>query len=252
MIERIRNYYRTAVSDLRYQGIEVLLWRAAVKLASPFAKLDLQILFDLDLTRPLEPRAARVECSIERASESDLDSMLDMQMRLLQEVDPAQLSDAEELEYARYLRARAAGRESFARALRAGEICFVARIGGEIAHSNWIRFHDCAPVESRPVDLERGEVYTTDAFTADAWRGQGLHEAVLTHMLRYAQSRGCERAYTLTDFTKAGSRRGVRRVGWRRRGLILYVTPRALGRTWLLRLGGDLEPMFRHARKLMT
>jgi GNAT superfamily N-acetyltransferase len=252
VIERLRRYYQTAVADLRYQGLRVLLWRTVVKLCSPVVKLDLQILFELDLSRAVEARRARVDCTLERASEADIDEILDMQMRVLAAVDAAQLSDEDELEYAKYLRMRATAHEVFVKAMRAGEACFVARVGGDLAHSNWVRFHDSGPMDGRPVDLLPGEVYTTDAFTDDRWRGQGLHEAVLTHMLRHAQSLGCHRAYTLTDFTKAGSRRGVRRVGWSQRGLLLYVIPRGLGRTWLLRLAGDLEPMFRHARSLMT
>ena len=142
-------------------------------------------------------------------------------------------------------------RGHYATAMRAGEECYVARADGVIVHSNWIRFHDNAPLDGRPVDLKPGEVYTTDAHTAQERRGLGIHEAVLMHMLQVAQRRGCHRAYTITDLTKAGSRRGVKRVGWQRRGSILYVTPRGLQRTWLVRLGGDLEPMFDHARASM-
>ncbi len=252
MITRLRNYLRTAVSDLRYQGFEVFAWRVLVKLASPLAKLDLQILFEIDLTQPIEQRSARLECLIEPAAEGDLEEVLNLQVELPPIETLGELTDLQELQYAQTALARERGKWSFEQALRAGERCFVARVDGRIAHSNWIRFHDCGPVEGRPVDLTPGEVYTTDAFTGDAWRGQGLHEAVLTHMLRFAQQRGCHRAYTITDLFKAGSRRGVRRIGWQQRGLILYLTPRGLGRTWLLRVSGDLEPIFRHARGLVA
>ena len=250
MITRLRNYFRTAVADLRYQGLEVFLWRIVVKVCSPIAKLDLQILFEIDLKQPIEQRQARLDCVIEAAGETDLDEILDLQVQLPPPESLGEMTDSQELQYAQTARVRDRGKRSFEQALRAGERCFVARIGGRIAHSNWIRFHDCGPAEGRPVDLMPGEVYTTDAFTGDAWRGKGLHEAVLTHMLRFAQQRGCHRAYTITDLFKAGSRRGVRRVGWQQRGLILYLTPRGLGRTWLLRISGNLEPMFRYARSL--
>ena len=72
MIYRLRDYYRTAVADLRYQGLEVLLWRIIVKLLSPVAKVDLQILFEYDLTRPIPERQARVECQIGPADESEM------------------------------------------------------------------------------------------------------------------------------------------------------------------------------------
>ena len=250
VFDRLRNYYETLIGDLRYQGLQVLLWRAAAKLCSPLVKLDLQILFEFDLTAPIAPRPARVECAIAQATEAELDEILDMQMRLPSAEAVAGFSDAEELAYAQLCRMRAKGLENFLTAMRAGELCFVARVEGAIAHSNWMRFHDCGPVDSRPVELDADEVYTTDGYTAEHRRGQRLHEAVNAHMMRFAQSRGCRRAYTITDLTKAGSRRGVRRVGWRERGWILYITPRGLRRTWLLRLHGDLEPMFRQARAL--
>ena len=134
------------------------------------------------------------------------------------------------------------------RQFHAGEECYVARVDGVIAHCNWIRYHGCGRVDGRPVTLETGEVYTTDAFTGEAFRGRGLHELVLSYMLEQARVRGNHRAYTITDMMKAGSRRGVKRLAWERRGVILYVTPRAMGRTWLFRLSGDLEPIFSQAR----
>ena len=117
-----------------------------------------------------------------------------------------------------------------------------------VAHSNWLRFHDCAPFGTTSVYLGQGEIYTTDGFTMEAYRGLRLHEAVATHMLLVAKQRGCQRAYTITDLFKGGARRGVRRIGWKWRGTILYVTPRGFKRTWLFRLGGDLSPILDSAR----
>ena len=248
VFEKLIAYYRIAVSDLRYQGVEVLLWRIVVKLLSPVVRLDQQILFDFDLSAELKARQPKLEVVIARATPDDIDEILDMQMQLLAPEEVEQLSDAEELQYAQLLRVRKTAYDEYAAAMRAGEECYVARAEGAIVHSNWIRFHDNAALDGRPVNLKPGEVYTTDAHTAQERRGLGIHEAVLMHMLQVAQGRGCHRAYTITDLTKAGSRRGVKRVGWQRRGSILYVTPRGLRRTWLVRLGGDLEPMFEHAR----
>jgi len=253
VLQRLRGYYHTAIADLRYQGIEVFLWRAFVKLLSPLVKIDLHILYDKDLTVPIEQRQAKIDCRIERATAADLDEIIDMQMPQPPSEAIDQLSDEQELQYAQLALARAKAKETFLRTMRAGEYCFIARVDGIVAHSNWTRFHDCAPVEGRPVDLQPGEIYTTDGFTDERWRGMRVHEAVLSHMLRFAQSRGCHLAYTITDLTKAGSRRGLGRVGgWRRRGQLLYVSPRGLGRTWLLQLSGDVQPMLRHARESMA
>jgi GNAT superfamily N-acetyltransferase len=252
VLQRLRGYFHTAVADLRYQGVEVFLWRSFVKVVSPLVTIDLHILYDKDLTVPIEQRQAKVECSIGQASPADLDEIIEMQVPLPPPDVVDRLSDEQELQYAQLAQAQAKAKETFLHTMRAGELCFVARVDGIVAHSNWTRFHDCAPVEGRPVHLLPGEIYTTDGFTDERWRGMRVHEAVLTHMLRFAQGRGCHLAYTITDLTKAGSRRGLRRVGgWRRRGRILYITPRGLGRTWLVRFGGDVEPMFRHARESM-
>lgn len=249
MIQTLRSYYATAVADLRHQGVEVLLWRIFVKLMSPVARMDLQILFEIDLSQPLQVRAARIPCRVERAGEDDIDAILDMQMRRFTPEEEAALSDAQQVQYARLLRARANAHRSYQRQLRAGEQCYVARVDdGRIGHSNWTRFHDNDFDASCPVTLKPGEIYTTDAFTADEFRGKGLHEAVLTTMLAAAQQRGAVRAFTITDITKAGSRRGVQRVGWRRRGSIMHLSLRGVKRRWLLRVAGDLEPIFAHVR----
>lgn len=249
MIHRLREYWRTALSSVRYDGASIFLWRVIVKALAPVVTLDHQILFEIDLTRPIEPRQARVACRIDAATEADLESIADVPYPPVPAIDWAVLSDREEYEHLRYQRQRAFYRETFLanarRWLRSGEMCFVARIDDEIAHSNWIRFDWCTPIK-RPIHLLPGEVYTTEAYTAEAWRGRALHEAVLSHMLRYAQSRGCTRAYTITDFTKAGSRRGVLRVGWTIRGYHLYVTPKWFDRMFIVQLGGNVEPILRY------
>jgi len=226
VLQRLHATARVAVDDLRYQSVGVFVWRIVVKLLSPIVRLDVEIFYDLDLTRPVEQRQPKIDCRIEQATSADLEAVVNMRM-------------PEE---------RAAAREAFLNAMAAGESCFVARIGGEVAHSNWTRFHGCAPLADRSVDLLPGEIYTTDAFTDARWRGLGLHEAVLSHMLRNAQSRGCHRAYTITNVIKAGARRGLLRIsGWRYRGKVLFIGLRPLRRTWLLRLSGDVAPIFRNS-----
>ena len=251
MIYRLRDYYRTAVADLRYQGVEVLLWRIIVKLLSPFARLDIQILFEYDLTRPIPERRARVDCWIGPAEESEMADIARQRYKPLPAGDETTLTDSAEYDRAFYERqAENLGNAYLKNALtwlRTGNMCFVARIGDEFAHSNWIQFDWCGPSPKREIRLFSGEVYTTDGHTLTQWRGQRLHEAVNAAMLRYAQSVGCKRAYTITDLTLAWSRRGVLRVGWQRRGHHMFITPRWLARTWIVRLGGNVEPIFRVA-----
>jgi hypothetical protein len=252
VIDRLRGYYRTFVEDLRYQGLPVVLSKIVTKLVLPVAKLEFHILYVCDLTEPIGEQRARVdtEYRIELATEADLVSVLELQMGPPPAPAQGELSDVEEYQRAQFERQRSEAYGNLLMAMRAGEICFLFRIGDEVVHCNWMRFASSAFVPQRPVELEPDEVYMTDGYTAEHWRGRGVHVAVNAFMLRYAQSRGMTRAWTITDSTKAISRRGLRRVGgWQRSGQLLYITPRKLGRTWLVRLGGNVDPMFRRARR---
>lgn len=251
MIYLLRDYYRRAVADLRYQGVEVLLWRIVVKLLSPVARVDIQILFEYDLTQPIPERRARVDCQIGMAEESEMAALARQRYEPLPPCDETKLSDSEEYDRALHQRQVATLGDVYLKnaitCLRAGDKCFVARIGNDFAHSNWIHFDWCGPAPHREIRLFPGEVYTTDGHTLTQWRGQRLHEAVNVAMLRYAQSLGCRLAYTITDLTLAWSRRGVLRIGWKRRGHHMFITPRGLAKTWIVRLGGDVEPIVREA-----
>ena len=162
MFQTIGSYYRTAVADLRFQGVDVLLWRGLRKLFSPVIMLDLQILFDLDLTQPFEVKHSRIDCVISQAGEDDIDAILDMQMQRLAPEAVAQLSDPADLQYVLLLRQRATAHATYQTGMRAGERCYVARVGGVVAHSNWMRVHECAPLDTCPLVLKPGEIYTTD------------------------------------------------------------------------------------------
>lgn len=244
MFSNARAILSTALADLRYQSWQVLAWRCTVKLLSPLLELEGQILYDLDLKVPVKVLQAKLPCTIDLASEADIDGILAMQFTTLTPAEQAALGDRDQLRYARLARTRLALHQEYARRLRLGEQCFVARVDGAIAHSNWTRPYGRGTEENCQVVLEPGQVYLTDGHTVDHLRGQGLHLAVHTQMLHAAQQAGCHLAYTITDMTKAVSRRALKRVGWRRRGAVIYLKPRGLGRRILLKLGREVGPMF--------
>jgi len=249
VIKRVHGFFVWVRETIRHEGYVILAWRAVVKLLSPAVDLAAQALFDFDLTQPVEQRRARVECTITEATEVDTDELVEMRFPALPARDERRLSDADEYRLAvaesARARVRAVARLHIRQWLRAGEKCFVARVNGEMAHTNWIRFHGCGPAPHREIDPGEGEVYTTEGFTVPQWRGKALHEAVNTHMLRFAQAQGCRLAYTIADFTNARPRRGILRIGWKYRGHHLFIGPRRMGRTWMLRLGGDVGPVVR-------
>src|SRR5689334_4565249 len=136
---QISSYYTACRNSVRYDGLPVFLWRIGVKVLSPVALIQHQILFEIDLEQPIEQRRPRVDCRIEAASESDMEAIANSRYKPLPPVDEDQLSDYDEYERVLYERQCATFREVFKKtalqALRAGEMCFVARVGDEIAHS---------------------------------------------------------------------------------------------------------------------
>jgi len=180
MTARLSRYIHTAIEDARYQNLGVLAWDVCRKLVSPVVTLNCQFLFEIDLDT-VQLRYARIDCNIAQVVETDLDEIVDMEIRPPE--PSATWSDEDEHAAALQQLRRASLREKYLRALRAGESCFVARVGAEMAHSNWIRYDDSGPLVQRPVLLMRGEIYTTDGFTAERYRGLRVHEAVLTTML---------------------------------------------------------------------
>jgi hypothetical protein len=238
------SWYKTACDSIRYDGIAILLWRILAKLLSPVASVYTQMLFEFDLTQSIEPRAARIKCTVGLATEAELEALVDQQLDRPMP-DDAELSDEDEYHRAWLQHERARMRNEYREWFRAGELCFVARVGDEIAHNNWLHVYGCAHLSSRPIDIGPGEVYAAEGYTSVRWRGQRLHEEVNAYMLRYAKDRGYRLAYTITDIIKAGARRGILRVGWRKRGQHVTITPRRLGRTWLVRISGDVAPIAR-------
>lgn len=245
LIQRLRDYRRTALDDLRYQGAHVLAWRALAKALSPFAEVSLQMLFEYDLAREIPDRPARIDCVVEQAGEADIRAIVLHRSPRPEPRDQARSSGDDGRDQALEERRLEAACEYVADLMHAGEECFVARVDGEIAHSNWIRFPMCKQTAHSQIRLRAGEVYTTEGVTSVQWRGKGLHEAVNVRLLQRARSLGFERAYTITDLTKAGARRGVKRIGWRLRGYYLIVTVRGASRSRKLCLKGDVEPIFR-------
>ena len=252
MLERLQSYATTISNSLKYEGVSILLWRIVVKLVSPLAHLDHQILFEFDLTQPVAERHARIDCTIRPATEADIDAIVDGRVPPFPRLDWSELSDREEYEQAWNERICAENRAYFRKKvtqwMRAGETCFIACIGNEVVHSNWIQFDWSRTANEREVALGPGEIYTTEGFTAEWCRGKGIHEAVNAAMLCYAKGLGCHHAYTITDLVKAGPRRGVVRLGWRKRGHHVFITPNWLRRTWVIPLAGDVEPVLRAFR----
>jgi GNAT superfamily N-acetyltransferase len=77
----------------------------------------------------------------------------------------------------------------------AGDVCCVARSGGELVAARWFSTRRAAiPFLEHSFALGEGEGYLYNAFTAPAWRGHGVAGALTAYMLDELEREGVERA----------------------------------------------------------
>jgi hypothetical protein len=217
------------------------LWDLLVRLAAPLGALSIEVLLERDLTAPIAPIGAELDLSLREATDQDLDWITPLYARdpylYLGETDPASGKAV--------IAGKLAATEQYRARLRRGEKCFVASAGSEVAHVNWICFGWGEAIPGHPIVLRPGEVYTTDAFTIEKFRGRNVHAAVLGEMMRYAQRAGYRTAYTLTRTDRHSSFHALRELGWRVRGRLVCFVPRGARRAWVLRLSGRVDCLYR-------
>ena len=133
----------------------------------------------------------------------------------------------------------------YRRRLSGGYRCFVARIEGEPVAYNWLLATRGTMIDydGQVIRIGEGEVFCTDAFTAEAWRGRAIHTELLLRMLEWAREEGFRTAWTKVDATLRRSWKTHERLKWSRTGRFLHVR-RFLGiRAWMLRLSGSTHPV---------
>jgi len=245
----LRYYADQAIETVRYDGAHFLLWKIFSNLVAPLATVGVEVILEMDLSATLEPRTARVPLQIRHATVDDVDRLIALQYGESLPVD-AQLSDAQEYEEARNERMRANLTMQYRHDIEQGDRCYIAFCGAEIAHTNWSRFGYALPIIGCMFALRPGEeVFCSDGYTAPEFRGQSVHGQVNMHMLLEAKARGYRVAYTTTDLSRTRSRRGLLRLGWALCGRLLYIIPRGLRRTMIVRLSGRYGPIIRSARR---
>lgn len=215
---RISQFWNRLFVALRYDSIPAIAWLISRKLLlSPFVEADLEIIYRKDLTKELVPYFARVPIEIYQAS----------------------LSEAEEAENLRVLYPDM--EEPFRQRLNSGHVCFVAKNEGKIVAYNWLCFRRIRD-RLQLVELGNSDVYCTDAFTAEPWRGKAVHTELLYRMLLFAKEQGYEAAYTAASLANSRSRRTHNRLGWEISGLVLLLKWHRADkwRTW--RIGGSVYP----------
>jgi GNAT superfamily N-acetyltransferase len=224
-------YARRAIETVHYEGLHILLWRVLAQGLAPVGTVQPWTFYRRDLTQPLAPVRARADVTITLATEADREQLAAMVVR---RYGPTGLGP--------YAALGVPG--TIAHRFRRGLRCFVARAGAEIVHYNWIAFgrEPSLGEAGARIELGPGEAYCSDAYTAEAWRGRGIHTAVLNAMLLFLQQAGYRTAWTDVGTDNKSSWKTHERLGWTVSGTALDFTPRGGRRTWRWRLRGSLRP----------
>ncbi|MDZ7412372.1 MAG: GNAT family N-acetyltransferase [candidate division KSB1 bacterium] len=99
----------------------------------------------------------------------------------------------------------------------AGELCFVAEHGDDIAHFHWIsRFGRCdlnreEPLKFLPFRPGR-DAYAYNLFTRPDYRGKGLILATHSFLCEYLRQQGCEQVLTCVGIKNTASIKVHRRI----------------------------------------
>jgi RimJ/RimL family protein N-acetyltransferase len=186
--------------------LHVGLFRALASCLAPMGEAHVWLMFKKDLREPLTPFRARLPIETVQADPSDMDELA----RFTHPDDPERAAEAA---------------DGYRNRLRFGASCFLARIDGRIVAFDWLRRRGAVGVAEVPMTLKDDEVYGTEAFTAEAWRGHGIHPALNYTMLRHAQLQGYRIAYTQARADNAQSLATLRRLGWTLSGTLLVFQP---------------------------
>ena len=224
-------YYDRTIETLRYQGFLSLFWRILKVCLSPLGFLDLRNFYQKDLTRPLRNVQAKVELTLNEATESDIEQLTALVSR--------RYGPVKDLEWYSQLGIR----NTILKRFRQGPRCFVGRIGKQIVHYNWIFFHSQESVlgTGRFIHLRDDEALMDDAYTPEEWRGKAIHTAVHNQMLCFLQQAGYRKVYTVASAANKSSQKTHHRLGWEFCGTMLLFITHEAKQTWVWPIRGTID-----------
>ena len=221
-----------ALHRLRYQRLRGVSWNIAQAAIAPIGQLGLESLCQKDLTKPLSDVEAKIPITIGPAPRADIDQITALAEGLWDGVD----------EIGPYTRlgVRATVVDRFDR----GQKCFVAKIGDQIVHYNWIGFgcEETIAGTGRFLVLDDGEAVCHDGMTVEQYRGKGVHLAVHNQMLIWLKEHGYRRAYTVVGTLDRPANITHHRLDWEVSGRMLYLITKRSRRVFVVRVGGTLDP----------
>lgn len=223
---RVRRYLRRTLWSLRYDGLLLTTWRAWKKLLWPLGSLNIFLFLVRDLSKPVGEVEARIGVAIVEATREDIPEIAAL-IRQHHELTPHR---------------REAVAQDLPAKLEGKDRCFIARVGGDLVHYNWVVTNsvDMDIGATYRLGLSSDEAYTGPAYTGERWRGRGIHVAVLNQMMQSLQRDGYRAAYAHVLVENKSAWKGNLRLGWDLCGVLFSFQPRFLNRTWLWVVRGNL------------
>jgi GNAT superfamily N-acetyltransferase len=222
-------YLKRVGTTLRYDGVFAVALRLLAGCARPAGMLYMVRCYEKDLTKPPAAVPARAAIRVVEATEGDIDELA---ARVLQCSDRGREQGLDERK-----RVYALVRER----LRKGQRCFVAKIDGRIVHYNWLGDESLNEPPRSFVALngrkrDRKEIFVEDAFTAESWRGMGIHTAVQHEILNAARDAGYRYAYAVVPVQNRSSWKAHERNRWVLTAKVFYFRLHRTGHSvvWLI------------------
>ena len=106
--------------------------------------------------------------------------------------------------------------ENVSSLLRSGDAGFVALCEDEIAGYAWVSIGPTPKIAQWNVQLSTKDAYIHTAYTVPQFRRQGIHSTLNDHRIRFAQEKGCRRAYVLVLADNKGALRSDELTGFKR------------------------------------
>ena len=106
---------------------------------------------------------------------------------------------------------------------RQGDRCFVAWEGETCVHFSWVSTRENYLAEAhRRIELEDGQAYVYDCFTAGAQRGAGIFPAVLSFIREHLYSEGRTCIWIAVEEENLSSKKAIERAGFSKVGTVTY------------------------------
>ena len=203
----------------------VLPWRLLQRGFLHLGRMELVLFLRKDLRQPLRKVKQPADLTITIATKSDIEPLLKLTRERFRTQPISEFKEYEELIRYRF---------------KKGSLCFIAKDGQEVVHSNWISFRPDYCIGGHYLHLKKDEAHCLDGFTQEKWRGKGAHPAVHNLMLNYLQEHGYLKAYTLADWDNKPPQKGLQVHGWSNLGLVFCFTRRGASKGWFVPFNRNL------------